>query len=335
MSASSNCVTCGTVTQLRCRFAAESLRIRFSGCELGRRRTSRSRSRAARATAMPAIGTPAAAALRDACLHVAPARPPCVMRALRAGAGHEREVDAELAREAAHRRARVRARGAGAARGVRLEVLGRGRAGARRLGRARAARRRLRGGGRRGAAGSAAASAAPASRASRPSARARALRRLRGRLRRRSTRDQRALAHLVADADEQLLARRRRPATGSPSSPCRSRARSATARRRRARRPSTEHLDHVDVVEVADVGNLDLRARAIASLPRRARVRLARVDPVLLDRLRAPSRAAIAPVVGQRLQRGDRDAVAVRPRRSARSRSRVSERPKPSVPSTR
>ena len=58
MSASSCCVTCGIDTQLRCRFAAESLRMRFSGSISVGPNCAKSNFSGA-ATATPAIGTPA------------------------------------------------------------------------------------------------------------------------------------------------------------------------------------------------------------------------------------------------------------------------------------
>ena len=62
MSASSNWVTWGTVTQLRCRFAAESLRTRLSGWSSVGPNLEKSISRGA-ATLTPAMGTPAAVPL--------------------------------------------------------------------------------------------------------------------------------------------------------------------------------------------------------------------------------------------------------------------------------
>ena len=59
MSASSCCVTCGIVTQLRCRFAAESLRMRCSGWISVGPNFAKSICGGA-ATDTPAIGTPAA-----------------------------------------------------------------------------------------------------------------------------------------------------------------------------------------------------------------------------------------------------------------------------------
>ena len=64
-SAVSNWVTWGTVTQLRCRLAAESLRTRFSGWSSVGPNLEKSIS-GGRATETPAIATPAALPLASA-----------------------------------------------------------------------------------------------------------------------------------------------------------------------------------------------------------------------------------------------------------------------------
>ena len=114
MSASSNCVTCGIITQLRARLAPEIFLIRDSGVGLDRRRTSRSPASAtaagSSAPAPPAL-LPAPAHRARACERALHERLDVLLEdaALRPAARDAREVDAELARELAHRRRRVRA----------------------------------------------------------------------------------------------------------------------------------------------------------------------------------------------------------------------------------
>ena len=115
MSASSNCVTCGIITQLRARLAPEIFLMRDSGVvsigaefrEVRRRprqqvRAHRRRRRCRRATrparrASERFTNACTSSFEDA--------------ALRPAARDAREVDAELARELAHRRRCVRAAG--------------------------------------------------------------------------------------------------------------------------------------------------------------------------------------------------------------------------------
>ncbi len=105
MSASSNCVTCGIITQLRARFAPEIFLIRDSGFDstgpnFAKSTVGHGSRLSAPPPVMPAPAAPAAAPAPDsACLtkllHVL-----LQDATLRAGAGDAREVDAELAGEA-------------------------------------------------------------------------------------------------------------------------------------------------------------------------------------------------------------------------------------------
>ena len=116
MSASSNCVTCGMLTQLACRRGPEIFWMRDSGLSFDwteRREVDDGIVRAG-PTPARAAAPPAPAARRHGerllheCLHV-------VVRdaRLEACACDSSEIDAELAREASHRRAGVGAREAG------------------------------------------------------------------------------------------------------------------------------------------------------------------------------------------------------------------------------
>ena len=111
MSASSWWVTCGIITQLRARFGAADLLDPRRAARARPRRTSRSRPSATAARSRPGGRRRRRAAARPARslarAHVLLGDP-----ALAAGALHAREVDAELAREAAHRRAGVDRRAA-------------------------------------------------------------------------------------------------------------------------------------------------------------------------------------------------------------------------------
>ena len=112
MSASSNCVTCGIITQLRARFAPEIFLMRDSGrVSIGPNFAKSTFGHGSRlsapppipAAAPPAAGGRAAHGRLDEALHVL-----LQDAALRTGAGDAGEIDAELARELAHRRRRVR-----------------------------------------------------------------------------------------------------------------------------------------------------------------------------------------------------------------------------------
>ena len=321
MSASSSCVTCGIVTQLRCRFAAESLRIRCSGWisvgpnfakSISRRRGhGDARDRHARR-----------GALLDHALHVAAH---VVVRdaRLRAGAGHER---------AGRRRARARARrtdGLACGRIAAPARLRRARARGRRARRADARRSapargsgagavRLRGLARRS--GSARLRAAPARLRRLPAAlrgsRGAASRRLRGRL-------------VDLDASRSACPRspcrrprpssprpRRRPATGSP---CVALSLSSTISDCSAstRWPGRDqHLDDVDVVEVADVGQHGPRCWSPIARHDLRRVAACSGSIPYFSIACATVAGGSSPSSASALQRRERDVVAIRPRRS-------------------
>ena len=223
MSASSNCVTCGIITQLRARLAPEIFLMRDSGSvSIGpnfAKSTFGHGSRFERAAA----GDAGAAALPPcrviACL-TKPCTSSCRMRPFgpvpvtcarstpssRANLRTDGDAcaAAKRASPSASRARRSRRSAVPAAATVRRLPLARRVGGARR--RLRAVRRRL----------------LPQARAARLSTAARAAA-YRGALGV-ERQDQRAFAHLVADLDVQLLHRRRPTATARPSSPCRTRA---------------------------------------------------------------------------------------------------------------
>ena len=113
MSASSNCVTCGIITQLRARLAPEIFLIRDSGfASIGPNLAKSTAGHGSRLSDPPPVTPPAAAAPRapplmrllDEILHV-------LLQDARVGTGalDLRQVDAQFARELAHGRRRVRA----------------------------------------------------------------------------------------------------------------------------------------------------------------------------------------------------------------------------------
>ena len=111
MSASSNCVTCGMLTQLACRRGPEMRwmrdeRLDLDGAEL--RRSRRHGTVGQRAAARRRLASRCGAAARHAALDE---RLDVIVRdaALEAGAADARQVDAQLARKLAHRGSGVRA----------------------------------------------------------------------------------------------------------------------------------------------------------------------------------------------------------------------------------
>ena len=111
MSASSNCVTCGIITQLRARLAPEIFLIRDSGrVSNGPNLAKSTFGHGSRLSSPPPLTPPPAApgaAPLIACLTKF-CTSSCEDAAVRTAAGDAGEIDAEFARELAHRRRRVR-----------------------------------------------------------------------------------------------------------------------------------------------------------------------------------------------------------------------------------
>ena len=250
MSASSWCVTCGIITQLRARFGPLIFWIRVSGW----RSTSPKRSKSTfghGARSRPATSAPAAPRGRRA-----PRRcgltSSLVIRPLRPVPRIVAQVDAELARQAAH-----------GGRGVRRApspVPACGEAGLRR---------------RRRGAGASCSSSWIAASTSLDAAGASVLgdgargRRL-GAVAVGSDlerEDRRALGDLVADARPRSPRPCRRSAPGPPSSPCRTRASTSGSSAATSSPDGDEHLDHGHVGEVPDVRDQDLFGASHRRLP--------------------------------------------------------------------